>query len=78
MQHFIFLIFLFAYTHALWPFPPKRFTKNSLVEAGGLGLDSGRVVAFGDMNGDQLYDIHHNLYSFLLIHSFQYGCYCIR
>ncbi len=40
---------------AIWPFPPKRFSGNSLIDAGSLGLSGeGRVVAFGDFNGDQL------------------------
>lgn len=40
---------------AIWPFPPKRFTGNSLIDAGALGLSGdGRVVAFGDFSGDQL------------------------
>jgi integrin alpha FG-GAP repeat containing protein 1 len=39
----------------IWPFPPKRFTKNALMESGSMGLDDGdRMVAFGDFNGDQL------------------------
>ena len=38
---------------AVWPFPPKRFKANALVDAGSLGL-GGRVIAFGDFNGDQL------------------------
>ncbi|KAF8487633.1 hypothetical protein JB92DRAFT_2759088 [Gautieria morchelliformis] len=43
---------------AMWPFAPKRFTSNSLIGAGALGLsDSGRVVAFGDLNGDQFMDV---------------------
>ena len=38
-----------------WPFPKKRFTKNSLLDAGSLGLTGDvRVVAFGDFDGDQL------------------------
>ena len=42
-------------TNAIWPFPPKRFSGNSLLEAGAMGVDSNdRVVAFGDFNGDQL------------------------
>lgn len=42
-------------TVAIWPFPPKRFSGNSLIDAGSLGLSGeGRVVAFGDFNGDQL------------------------
>ena len=41
---------------AIWPFPAKRFTGNSLVDAGSLGLNGdGRVVALGDFDGDQLY-----------------------
>ena len=41
---------------AIWPFPPKRFRKNSLIDAGALGLSGdGRVIAFGDFNGDQLW-----------------------
>lgn len=41
---------------AIWPFPPKRFTGNTLIDAGSMGLDDdGRVIAFGDFNGDQLY-----------------------
>lgn len=41
---------------ALWPFPAKRFKSNALIFAGELGLGGveGRVVAFGDLNGDQL------------------------
>jgi hypothetical protein len=38
-----------------WPFPSKRFTANAFVDAGTLGLeDAGRIVAFGDFDGDQL------------------------
>ena len=54
---FIFSAALFAApTTALWPFPPKRFSGNSLIGAGSLGLDDGdgRVIAFGDFNGDHL------------------------
>ena len=41
---------------AIWPFPPKRFRGNSLIDAGAMGLSGdGRVVAFGDFNGDQLW-----------------------
>ena len=45
-----------APTTALWPFPPKRFSHNALVPAGTLGLDDGdgRVIAFGDFDGDHL------------------------
>ena len=43
-------------SHAIWPFPPKRFAGNSLIVAGSMGLDEdGRVVAFGDFDGNQLY-----------------------
>ena len=41
---------------AIWPFPPKRFSGNSMLSAGAMGVDSNdRVIAFGDFNGDQLY-----------------------
>lgn len=53
---FAFLSICCSTALAMWPFPPKRFTGNSLLEAGKLGLNNdGRVVAFGDFNGDQLY-----------------------
>ena len=40
---------------AIWPFPSKRFTANAFVDAQTLGLDDiGRIVAFGDFDGDQL------------------------
>ncbi|KAF8061672.1 hypothetical protein FPV67DRAFT_1673289 [Lyophyllum atratum] len=43
---------------AIWPFPPKRFTGNSLINAGSMNLiGDGRVVAFGDFNGDQFLDV---------------------
>ncbi|KAF7790986.1 hypothetical protein EIP86_001945 [Pleurotus ostreatoroseus] len=43
---------------AIWPFPPKRFSGNSLISAGSLGVDTDdRVIAFGDFNGDQFLDI---------------------
>ena len=43
-------------TMAIWPFAPKRFRGNSLIDAGAMGLSGdGRVVAFGDFNGDQLW-----------------------
>jgi integrin alpha FG-GAP repeat containing protein 1 len=41
---------------ALWPFKPKRFTAEAFIDAGPLGLDDavrGRVLAIGDINGDQ-------------------------
>ncbi|KAG8833578.1 hypothetical protein FRC17_010402 [Serendipita sp. 399] len=45
-------------TRALWPFPSKRFTANAFVDAQTLGLDdAGRVVAFGDFDGDQFLDV---------------------
>ncbi|OCH90654.1 hypothetical protein OBBRIDRAFT_793094 [Obba rivulosa] len=44
--------------HGIWPFPPKRYSGNSLLGAGSLGLDNDdRVVAFGDFNGDQFLDL---------------------
>ncbi|KAG8784926.1 hypothetical protein FRC12_018139 [Ceratobasidium sp. 428] len=44
---------------AFWPFPAKRFKANGLISAGGLGLENvqGRVVAFGDLDGDQFLDL---------------------
>lgn len=43
---------------ALWPFPAKRFTKNALIDTGSLGLpQQSRILAFGDFNGDQLYEL---------------------
>ncbi|KAJ7778659.1 hypothetical protein DFH07DRAFT_730793 [Mycena maculata] len=43
--------------YAVWPFPPKRFSGNSLVDAGSMGINvQGCVVAFGDFNGDQFLD----------------------
>ncbi|PPQ63333.1 hypothetical protein CVT24_006706 [Panaeolus cyanescens] len=43
---------------AIWPFPPKRFRGNSLIDAGSMGLTGdGRVIAFGDFNADQLLDV---------------------
>jgi integrin alpha FG-GAP repeat containing protein 1 len=54
---FIASLALFAApTTALWPFPPKRFSRNALVSAGSLGLgdNDGRVIAFGDFDGDHL------------------------
>ncbi|KAJ7063605.1 hypothetical protein C8F01DRAFT_1133673 [Mycena amicta] len=42
---------------AIWPFPPKRFSGNSLVDAGSMGINAqGRILAFGDFNGDQFLD----------------------
>ncbi|KAH7914077.1 hypothetical protein BJ138DRAFT_1144581 [Hygrophoropsis aurantiaca] len=52
------LLLLASPVTSIWPFPPKRFTKNSLMEAGSMGLnDGGRIVAFGDFNGDQYLDV---------------------
>ena len=40
---------------AIWPFPPKRFSGNGLLNAGPMGVEPDMtVVAFGDFNGDQL------------------------
>ncbi|TFY66482.1 hypothetical protein EVG20_g4607, partial [Dentipellis fragilis] len=43
----------------IWPFSPKRFKGNALLGAGSMGLEDedGRVVAFGDFNGDQFLDV---------------------
>ena len=54
-----FLILVLSFTvypaNAIWPFPPKRFSGNSLLKAGSMGVDNAdRIVAFGDFNGDQL------------------------
>lgn len=50
------LSYLCLEASAIWPFPPKRFSGNSLISAGSLGVDTDdRVIAFGDFNGDQLY-----------------------
>ncbi|KAH9170778.1 hypothetical protein EDB89DRAFT_2071520 [Lactarius sanguifluus] len=65
-----------APTTALWPFPPKRFSGNSLVGAGSLGLDDGdgRVIAFGDFNGDHFMDVitlasdQHTVFVYLWSH----------
>ncbi|KAJ7221636.1 hypothetical protein GGX14DRAFT_514588 [Mycena pura] len=55
------LILLTWFTNAalaIWPFPPKRFSGNSLVDAGSLGISGqGRAIAFGDFNGDQFLDV---------------------
>ncbi|KAH8114092.1 hypothetical protein DFH11DRAFT_1595734 [Phellopilus nigrolimitatus] len=58
-KHFLFLYALAATSTAyLWPFPPKRFTGNALLEAGSLGLGNDeRAIAFGDFNGDQFLDV---------------------
>ena len=48
-------LLLLSSASAIWPFPQKRFTKNSLIDAGSMGVDgNARIVAFGDFNGDQL------------------------
>ncbi|KAI0093714.1 hypothetical protein BDY19DRAFT_881949 [Irpex rosettiformis] len=45
-------------TNAIWPFPPKRFSGNSLLKAGPMGVDGNdRVIAYGDFNGDQFLDL---------------------
>ncbi|CEL54545.1 T-cell immunomodulatory protein OS=Homo sapiens GN=ITFG1 PE=1 SV=1 [Rhizoctonia solani AG-1 IB] len=53
------LLALSGSTIAIWPFPSKRFQSNGLISAGELGLQGvhGRVVAFGDLNGDQFLDL---------------------
>ena len=48
--------FLVSPSAAIWPFPPKRFSGNSLLKAGSMGVDNNdRIIAYGDFNGDQLY-----------------------
>lgn len=55
MLAFLLTCLLASSVHAIWPFPPKRFSGNSLLHAGTMNVDTdGRVVAFGDFNGDQL------------------------
>ncbi|PFH53586.1 hypothetical protein AMATHDRAFT_137318 [Amanita thiersii Skay4041] len=56
---FLFIPLLFLPpSSAIWPFPPKRFTKNALIAAGSMGLDgNARIVAYGDFNRDQFLDI---------------------
>ncbi|KIM30943.1 hypothetical protein M408DRAFT_21755 [Serendipita vermifera MAFF 305830] len=45
-------------SRAVWPFPSKRFTANAFLDAQALGLDDvGRIVAFGDFDGDQFLDV---------------------
>ncbi|KAG9318236.1 hypothetical protein JVU11DRAFT_317 [Chiua virens] len=52
------ILLLISPVSSIWPFSPKRFTQNSLMEAGSMGLDDGdRIVAFGDFNGDQFLDV---------------------
>lgn len=48
-----------ASVSAFWPFPSKRFKANGLISTGALGLEGvqGRVVALGDLDGDQFLDI---------------------
>jgi hypothetical protein len=49
------LVSLGTGARGVWPFPTKRFSANAFVDAGTLGLeDAGRIVAFGDFDGDQL------------------------
>lgn len=49
------VILLSSPVASIWPFPPKRFTKNSLMDAGSMGMvDGDRIVAFGDFDGDKL------------------------
>jgi integrin alpha FG-GAP repeat containing protein 1 len=43
---------------AIWPFPEKRYSVEGLVNAGPLGIESGRVIAVGDWNGDQQYALN--------------------
>ena len=47
----------FQSSAALWPFSGQRFTGNSMISAGSLGITNNgqRILAYGDFNGDQLY-----------------------
>ncbi|KIJ17167.1 hypothetical protein PAXINDRAFT_98236 [Paxillus involutus ATCC 200175] len=52
------ILLLISPVSSIWPFSPKRFTKNSLMQTGSMGLaDGDRIVAFGDFNGDQFVDV---------------------
>ncbi|KAH9918403.1 integrin alpha N-terminal domain-containing protein [Epithele typhae] len=43
---------------AIWPFPPKRFSGNALLNAGSMGVGpESSIIAFGDFNGDQFLDL---------------------
>ncbi|KAF7294648.1 hypothetical protein MIND_01001600 [Mycena indigotica] len=54
---FLLLPYLAQSVLAIWPFPPKRFSGNTLVDAGSMGINvDGRIVAFGDFDGDQFLD----------------------
>ena len=70
----LFLLLLFLSqpipSQAIWPLPPKRFKTNALIEAGSLGLDKlqGRIVAFGDFDGNQLYVVFLGLQNPQIIH----------
>jgi integrin alpha FG-GAP repeat containing protein 1 len=57
-------------TTALWSFSLHRFSGNALVPAGPLGLGDGdgRVIAFGNFNGD-----HWHLCAFFVCWKFQNG-----
>ncbi|BEI87812.1 uncharacterized protein CcaverHIS019_0105300 [Cutaneotrichosporon cavernicola] len=50
---------LIPVVHGIWPFKQKRFMAEALYNAGTLGLpkDAGRVVAIGDVDGDQNSDL---------------------
>lgn len=54
--HFILslvLVYLESAT-AAWPFKQEKFTGETLIDAGSLGVNvTGRVVALGDWDGDQ-------------------------
>jgi integrin alpha FG-GAP repeat containing protein 1 len=50
------LLCLISSSTAIWPFPSKRYTGDSLLGTGSMGIgdnDGERIVAFGDFNGDQ-------------------------
>ncbi|KAI0345064.1 integrin alpha N-terminal domain-containing protein [Trametopsis cervina] len=76
-------------SNAIWPFPPKRFSGNSLLKAGSMGVnDNDRIIAYGDFNGDQFLDLlalgqdqqtltiylwNHDKYTFSKATSFQHS-----
>ncbi|KAM6500960.1 hypothetical protein JOM56_003974 [Amanita muscaria] len=58
MRVYALLAFVSSSAFAIWPFPSKRFTRNSFIDAGSLDVDrNSRIVAYGDFNNDQFLDI---------------------
>ncbi|CCM05781.1 uncharacterized protein FIBRA_08014 [Fibroporia radiculosa] len=52
------LVRLISPADAIWPFSPKRFSGNALLDAGSRGVDADEtIIAFGDFNGDQFLDL---------------------